>query len=53
MGKDRTGKILIIDDNTEFLVALKILLSPHFENVTTEAIPDRIQLHLNSEKFDE
>jgi DNA-binding NtrC family response regulator len=52
MGKDRTGKILIIDDNTEFLVALKILLSPHFENVTTEAIPDRIQLHLNSEKFD-
>jgi DNA-binding NtrC family response regulator len=52
MGKDRTGKILIIDDNTEFLVALKILLSPHFENVTTEAIPDRIKAHLNSEKFD-
>ncbi len=52
MRKDRTGKILIIDDNTEFLVALKILLSPHFENVTTEAMPDRIQAHLNSEKFD-
>jgi DNA-binding NtrC family response regulator len=52
MRKDRTGKILIIDDNTEFLVALKILLSPHFENVTTESIPDRIQAHLNSEKFD-
>ncbi len=52
MGKDRTGKILIIDDNTEFLIALKILLSPYFEYVTTEAIPDRIQTHLNSEKFD-
>jgi DNA-binding NtrC family response regulator len=52
MRKDRAGKILIIDDNTEFLVALKILLSPYFENVTTEAMPDRIQGHLNNEKFD-
>ncbi len=52
MSKQKAGKILIIDDNTEFLVALKILLSPHFENVTTEAMPDRIQAHLNSEKFD-
>lgn len=52
MAKEKTGKILIIDDNTEFLVALKILLSPHFENVTTEAIPDRVPTQLKNEKFD-
>jgi DNA-binding NtrC family response regulator len=52
MAKEKTGRILIIDDNTEFLVALKILLSPHFDNVTTEAIPDRVPTHLKNEKFD-
>jgi DNA-binding NtrC family response regulator len=52
MAKDKIGKILIIDDNKEFLVALKILLSPHFDGVVTEAIPDRIPAHLKDEKFD-
>jgi len=52
MAKDKIGKILIIDDNTEFLVALKILLSPHFDNVTTEAVPDRVLTYLKNEKFD-
>jgi len=50
--KKNNGKVLIIDDNSEFLVALKILLSPHFQTVLTEAIPDRIPIHLKNEKFD-
>lgn len=50
--KEKNGKILIIDDNSEFLVALKILLSPHFQTVITETIPDRIPVHFKGNKFD-
>ena len=49
---EHPGKILIIDDNNEFLVALKILLSPHFELVVTEISPDRIPHHLKNARFD-
>jgi DNA-binding NtrC family response regulator len=50
--KEKNGKILIIDDNSEFLIALKILLSPHFKTVVTETVPDRIPLHFKNNKFD-
>lgn len=50
--KEKQGKILIIDDNAEFLIALKILLSPYFEKVVTEVVPDRIPLQIKQEKFD-
>ena len=52
MMKDQRGKILIIDDNSEFLIALKILLSPHLQSVVTESIPDRIPVHFKNNKFD-
>jgi len=49
--EDKDGRLLIIDDNEEFLVALKILLSPHFSKIITETVPDRIPIHLKKEKF--
>lgn len=39
---EKHGQVLIVDDNKEFLVALKILLSPYFKDIMTESIPDRI-----------
>jgi len=48
----KNGHILIVDDNEEFLVALKILLSPYFELVVTESIPDRILTLLKKQRFD-
>jgi hypothetical protein len=39
---EKQGDILIVDDNEEFLIALKILLSPYFKTIITESIPDRI-----------
>lgn len=48
----KKGRILIVDDNEEFLVALKILLSPYFETILTESVPDRILTLLKKERFD-
>jgi len=50
--KEKSGKVLIIDDNSELLVALKMLLTPHFDTVITESVPDRVTKHLKEGKFD-
>ena len=36
------AKILIVDDNKELLLALKLMLTPHFTLVKTEYNPDKI-----------
>ncbi len=48
----KKGRILIVDDNEEFLIALKMLLSPYFETIITESVPDRILTFLKKERFD-
>ncbi len=48
----KKGRILIVDDNEEFLVALKILLSPYFETIFTESVPDRMLSLLKKERYD-
>lgn len=48
----KTGSILIVDDNEEFLVALKLMLSPHFEVVVTENNPEAILSQLQKKTFD-
>lgn len=48
----RSGNILIVDDNEEILIALKILLSSHFRRVDTESVPDRLMPLLKNRKFD-
>ncbi len=52
MADPKNGHILIIDDNEEFLIALKILLSPYFKTIITESIPDRVFTWLKKRRFD-
>ncbi|MBS0000860.1 MAG: sigma-54-dependent Fis family transcriptional regulator [Cyclobacteriaceae bacterium] len=48
----KKGRILIVDDNEEFLIALKILLTPYFQIIVTESVPDRMLTLLKRERFD-
>lgn len=48
----RKGKILIIDDNTDILFALKLLLKPHAEMVVTETNPNKIAALMAGDFFD-
>ncbi len=45
-------KVLIIDDNTDILLALKLLLKPYVSVVITENNPENIYSHLRNESFD-
>ncbi|MFC2120336.1 sigma-54-dependent transcriptional regulator [Bacteroidota bacterium] len=47
-----TGKILAVDDNTDVLYALKLLLKSHFEIIQTEETPDRIPELISKKDFD-
>jgi len=38
----KSGRILIVDDNDELLIALKLFLSPHFSEIITEKNPNLI-----------
>jgi DNA-binding NtrC family response regulator len=46
------GKILAIDDNEDILFALKLLLKPHVEKITTLSSPNRVIDLLKVEKYD-
>ncbi len=46
------GKILAIDDNEDILFALKLLLKPHVEKITTISSPDRVIDLLKVEEYD-
>ena len=48
----KEGNILIVDDNKELLIALKLYLGPHFKKVVTEHNPNRIKEHLRKENYD-
>lgn len=48
----KTGSILIVDDNEEFLIALKLMLGPHFSRITTINNPDVILSQIQKETFD-
>lgn len=48
----KEGSILIVDDNKDLLLALKLYLSPHFEYILTEHNPNRIKEHLSKKTFD-
>ena len=48
----KAGSILIVDDNEEFLIALKLMLGPHFENVITINNPDLILSQIQRKSFD-
>jgi DNA-binding NtrC family response regulator len=48
----KEGKILIIDDNEDILLAAHLLLKQHFTQVFTEKNPQQIPNLLKSESFD-
>jgi len=51
MAKDE-GKILVIDDDKDVLVSLRLFLEEQFEKVQTEYDPELIMNHINNEIFD-
>ena len=48
----KKGKILIVDDNEELLIALKLILSPHFEEIVTKKNPNLIPSLIRENTFD-
>ncbi len=48
----KTGKILIIDDNTDVLFALKLLLKQQFAEIQTEENPTKIPELIQNNDFD-
>jgi DNA-binding NtrC family response regulator len=46
------GKLLIIDDNEEFNLAMRMLLSPYFQEVVSETNPEKIASRLESGAYD-
>ena len=51
MAMAKSGDILIVDDNEEFLIALKLMLSPHFNSIETESNPEKILSLLQKRTF--
>ncbi len=50
--KKNDGHILIVDDNEEALIALKMHLGKHYSHVVTEKNPNLIRAHLEKTDFD-
>jgi two-component system, NtrC family, response regulator HydG len=48
----KKGKLLVVDDNEEILVALRLFLLNHFELVITEKNPEMIVSRMQKESFD-
>ena len=46
------GKVLAVDDNEDILFALKLLLKPHVDKITTISSPDRVIDLLKVEDYD-
>lgn len=49
---DKIGKVLAVDDNEDILFALKLLLKPHIEKLTTLNDPSGIPNVLGNEDYD-
>ena len=47
-----SGKILIVDDNTDLLKAARIFLKRYFAQVETETNPDKLPALLQNEQYD-
>jgi DNA-binding NtrC family response regulator len=47
-----TGKILIVDDNEDLLLAARLFLKQHFSLVHTEKDPDKIPSLMKNENYD-
>ncbi|RPA69423.1 sigma-54-dependent Fis family transcriptional regulator [Cyclobacteriaceae bacterium YHN15] len=52
MKEQKTGKILIVDDNEDLLKAAKIFLKRHFAQVDTESNPGLLPILMVNEQYD-
>lgn len=48
----KQGKILIIDDNEELLIAFRLFLQPHFKDIKTITNPNQLPALVKKEDFD-
>jgi DNA-binding NtrC family response regulator len=49
---EKFGKILIVDDNEDILLSLRLLLKPHVRKIITESDPHNIPGLLKKEEYD-
>ena len=49
---DKSGRVLIVDDDADVLQAARLFLKQHLENVTTETDPEKIPGHLSDRSHD-
>jgi two-component system response regulator HydG len=49
---DKHGKILVVDDDEDILLAARLFLKQHFESVHTEKSPNKISTLLQNENYD-
>ncbi|MDO9554127.1 sigma-54 dependent transcriptional regulator [Rhodonellum sp.] len=52
MKEQKSGKILVVDDNEDLLKAAKIFLKRHFGQVDTETNPDLLPILMVNEQYD-
>lgn len=52
MSEEKTGKILVVDDNEDLLKAAKIFLKRHFEQVDTETNPALLPMLVGNRQYD-
>ena len=50
--QDKQGSLLIIDDNEEFLLGLRMLLSSYFKDIEIETNPEKALYQLDKHRFD-
>lgn len=48
----KSGKLLVVDDNEEILIAVEMLLSPYYKIITTLKNPNLLQSKLSNELYD-
>lgn len=49
---EKDGRILIVDDNEELLIAYEIFLAPHFKTIKTLSSPNSILTEINASEYD-
>jgi DNA-binding NtrC family response regulator len=48
----KTGKLLVVDDNEEILIAVEMLLKPYFQKIVTAKNPNSVPSILSKELYD-
>ena len=49
---EKDGRILIVDDNEELLIAYEIFLAPHFNTIKTLSSPNSILAEIDASEYD-